>query len=214
MGSIKHDHKILSVGFEGLILRALKDKFNITFSIARDSEADLNWDDLHLLKVQESNIQLSEEILVCLSHISEEYLNYCNINSRRFQYINGRDSETYNAFILTFYEIYRILTEYEIDLVLHSNVPHEGFDYLIYLISKNLGIKSVICHQSLIPNRFWLCASIENFGLHSLNPNINLRKSSEYELPKDWFYMKGINKVYAYSVKNALMEIVQRPYRF
>lgn len=49
-------------------------------------------------------------------------------------------------------------------VVIFNNVPHEGFDYVLYSICKRLKIKTVILYQSIFPNKFFVCDSIENVG--------------------------------------------------
>ena len=209
----KENQRILSIGFEGETLRALQKQFNVVCTISQEESSDINWNQLHLLKICGQNPNLSGEILSCFNAIKLNYLQFNDINSRRFYYINGRDSEIYNSFVLTFYEVYRILKEKNIDLVLHSNIPHEGFDYLIYLVAQYLGIQTVMCYQSLISNRFWMSQTIEKFGLVSSSSPIFPLVNSEYRLPNNWFYMKGAHQEASYSFTQMLSETIRRPYR-
>ena len=206
-------YKVLALGFGGQILNSLRENFESIFSISNDDTADLNWDMLHLMRQQVSAPEISFEMMECMNSVMMSYARFSDINSRRFYYLNGRDSETYNSLILTFYILYKIITEKKINLILYQNIPHEGFDYVVYLISQHLRIKSVICHQSLFPNRFWLAQSIENFGKFKLNPKLFEVNYTDYELPKEWFYMRGSNLDFSYKLSDLILEVFSRPYR-
>lgn len=209
----RKEYRVLSVGFRGDIRTSLKNEFNIICSISDDLDAEINWTELHLMQTSSIKPNLSSAMLSCLNEVKKHYLKFSDINSRRFYYINERESEVYNAFILTFYQIYRLLVNEKINLVLHSNIPHEGFDYLIYLVSKYLKIESILCYQSLFANYFWMSRTLEDFGKISLNPNLQEINTSCYVLPNNWFYMKGANRDHSYSFRHAALEIIRKPYR-
>ena len=54
----------------------------------------------------------------------------------------------------------------KINLVMFAVPPHYGPDYLLYVIAKNLGIETVLCHQSLFPNRFFHSREIDDMGIY------------------------------------------------
>ena len=77
--------------------------------------------------------------------------------------------------------------------VYFSIVPIIGIDYLCYLAAKRLGINVTMCYQSIFPNRFFYCDSIEDFGLFtSASPiELNDKPIIDWGYKKDLFYMKG-----------------------
>ncbi len=51
------------------------------------------------------------------------------------------------------------------DIVIFSNLAHEGFDCVPYLLAKALGIKTLMAIQSFFPNLFFCVTSAEDYGL-------------------------------------------------
>ena len=203
----------MAVGFNSNLLIELRSQFNIQYVISDDPLADLNWFAIHELKINVAAPILSREMLDCLAELRSHYAQFVDINSRRYYYVPGREPETYNGFVLTFYKIYEILKSHSIELVLFSNIPHEGFDYILYLVSGYLKIPNIICHQSLIPNRFWITSSISELGRFSLSPQIFDQERSNYSLPENWFYMLGSSQDASYGVKQAFLEVAKRIHR-
>lgn len=205
--------KVLSVGFEGAILAKLRQRFDICCAIAEDPTAEINWADFHDLRIEVEVPEITVELMACLEFVREHYLQFNDINSRRYYYVPGRESETYNGFMLTIYKAYEIMKQNRINLVLHANLPHEGFDFVLHQVANFLKVRSVMCYQSLIPNRFWISESIRDFGLFSKSPVLFEKESSGYELPVNWFYMNGSNRDAAYGLSSLLKESIQQPYR-
>ncbi|MBU3576938.1 capsular biosynthesis protein [Polynucleobacter sp. UK-Kesae-W10] len=204
---------VLTVGFDNEVLLALKTKFNVAFSIADSVNADLNWHEFHELDIDYAKPFIDSKMQACLQNIRQHYLQFVDINSRRHYYIPGRESETYNGFLITFYKAYQLLTEKKIELILHANIPHEGFDFIIHKIACHLGIPSVLCYQSLIPNRFWLTSTVSEFGCHSTAPDLFEFEPSGYKLPDTWFYMRGSERDSSYGIGDLFFEVLRRPYR-
>jgi len=203
----------LSIGFEGDTLSALRQAFDLRYAISSDPSADMNWHELHDLRLAHDAPDVSEEMMACLSFVKSHFFQFHDINSRRHYYVPGREAETINGFMLTFYALYRLLKEHDIKLVLHANIPHEGFDFILYQIAQFLRIKTVLCYQSLIENRFWLANTINDFGFFTQNPVLFEREESHYSLPQNWFYMAGSKRDAAYNMLDLFSEIVRRPYR-
>ena len=212
--SPKLKYRVLTVGFESNILFELRRCFDVRFVIAQDPSSDLAWDELHLMKVDVPAPVLTKEMLRCLNFLKQYYVKFSDINSRRFYYVTASDSETYNAFVLTFFACYGVIKDNKINLCLFANIPHEGFDYLIYLIAQFLKIKTVMCYQSLFSNRFWVTQKIENFCLFNNFSKLYPLEPSNYKLPQNWFYMQGSNKDSAYNLRQTIVEILKKPYRF
>jgi Capsule polysaccharide biosynthesis protein len=205
--------RTLCVGFEAHVLGSIRAEFDVQCVISEGDDADVNWHDLHNLRVEPSAPQMSPHMLDCFRSLCSKYLQFVDINSRRHYYVPGRESEIYNGFVVTFCKVYQILLDQKIELVLHANIPHEGFDFVLHQVSLFLEIPSVLCYQSLIPNRFWMSGDAAGFGLHSQMPAINAQEASGYELPRNWFYMKGSKRDAAYSFSQLVAEVARRPRR-
>lgn len=52
----------------------------------------------------------------------------------------------------------------KINIVIFSSPPHFGVDFLLYTASRKLGRQTAFCYQTLFPNRFFACRSLEDFG--------------------------------------------------
>lgn len=203
----------LTVGFEGETLSALRARFNVQCVIAEDSSATINWHALHNLHIDHHAPSMSSDEWGCLMALRGHFLQFNDINSRRHYYVPGREAETWNGFVLTFYTVYRLFKEHDIGLVLHANMPHEGFDFVLHQLACHLGIPSVLCYQALIPNRFWLSRTMPEFGRFSSNPILFEHECSGYQLPTQWFYMKGSHQDAAYGLRQIVSEVLRRPYR-
>lgn len=87
--------------------------------------------------------------------------------------------------------LYQRLTIECYDLVIFDRVPHLGSDYLLYKLSKILGIRCLIMQQSQFPNRFFYVTDLTDFGSFSQNARMH---HETYTLDvvkhKDPWYMK------------------------
>jgi len=80
--------------------------------------------------------------------------------------------EVTNEFSLSYHYFCRLLTQKSIDTVLFANMPHEGPDYVLYNLAKLRGIKTLICYQTLFPDKFYLMTSIEDLGPFATTPSV------------------------------------------
>ena len=121
---------------------------------------------------------------------------YMDLMSRHSFYAEKSFHDHLNIFNLQFDWFLNILTKNKIDVVLLSNIPHEGPDFLLYNIAKKLNIKTVMFYQTIFPNKFFYLFNIEDFGqfseiehLHSIT-NLKIEKKHK----KNLFYMDDIKK--------------------
>lgn len=115
-----------------------------------------------------------------------------------------------NAFWMYTDFIHQTLRNKSIELVIFSDIPHLGGDYLVYACAKQLGIKTLICSQSQYPDRFFYFTDIESYGL--LNPDLPRNPLPEYVtvervFRKYFFYMSGIDPEYRSCIYAFLKEI-------
>jgi hypothetical protein len=206
---------ILVLGFKGVLLDELKSKMPITCSISSDSDADITWSDFYNLKFDISRPDFSEEMSDCFRDVKKNYCQFNDIYSRRFFYVTESCAEVYSVFTLYFYQCISVLKNNSINCIIFSNVPHEGYDYIFYLIAKNLNIKTIICNQSLFPNRFWIFSAIEDLGNFSSTPKISEHCYSNYVLPKpsEWVNMQGRLDDRSYFILDFLKEMFRKPHR-
>lgn len=80
--------------------------------------------------------------------------------------------EVTNEFSLSYHYFSQVLTSKPINLVLFANMPHEGPDYVLYNVAKMLGIKTLICYQTLFSDKFYLMTSIEDLGPFVTTPSL------------------------------------------
>lgn len=213
MNDLKSQYRVLTVGFEADVLAELRSVFDVRCAISDDPTAEVNWNQLYLLNLDVEAPSMSAEMMACLDFVKQHFIRFQDINSRRHYYVTPPASNTYNAFVLSFYACYNIIKKYDVNLVLCSNIPHEGFDFILYQIARFLGLKTVMAYESLFPSRFWLTTKLEDFGLPALNPALFEKEVSNYKLPETWFYMAKTRRDASYSWTMLLQEVARRPWR-
>lgn len=79
-----------------------------------------------------------------------------------------------------------------IELILFSNLPHEGPDLILYKIAKLLHIKTILFYQSIFPDKFFYVYDLHDFGSFRDIPAKDIKE--EISIPKkhekNLFYMK------------------------
>lgn len=97
--------------------------------------------------------------------------------------------------ILNYY--YTIFTENRIDLFIHNNSPHVGYDFIPNLLAEELGIKTLYLEQSFFPNKFFYYWKFKDYGKFITSKKLfehqeNIRIENKFE--KDIPYMKSVKK--------------------
>ncbi len=96
--------------------------------------------------------------------------------------------------IINYY--YKLFTENEIDLFIHNNSPHVGYDFIPNLLAEELGIKSLYLEQSIFPNKFYYYWNYKDYGTFETSKElfeselIHIENKFEKEIP----YMKFIQR--------------------
>lgn len=126
-------------------------------------------------------------------------------------------AEDYPPFIMRLVDWFeRLLRAKSVDWVVLQNLPHEGFELVLYLVARSLGIATLMTYQSVIPNRFFYCYELADFGwFHQIQPSpsepaVDLPR----EFRKDLFYMRGVDTALAQAEHLSLAERAQRQVRF
>ncbi len=206
--------RTLILGFDDTILQDLADVFEVVHIVADASTATEKWEDVYYFK--NDMVAPSFEALNDGSYqfVVTRYQRYADINSRRYVTVNARESEIFNGFISYFYWAHKVLKDKKVELVLFHNFPHESFDYIVYLLARYLGIRTIILHQCFVmSDRFWICEEIEKFGDFCNLPAITERVQSRYALPDQWYYMNDVSDKWVYTLKDLLVEVALRPWR-
>lgn len=212
------EDRVLVLGFDSNTLESLKDEFNVKYSIGDDNGADLTWQKFNNLNLPMFSNVYDKNYLDCLLYCKKSYQKYIDIYSRRYFYLTEQISEIYNKFIIKFNFSYFIIKKYEINLIIFSNVPHEGYDFILYLIAEYFNLNKIICNQSPFANKFFIINKIENYGKFADLPIISKNTLIDYKLPSNWVHLGGNPKFYPlnypYSIKKSFKELFSKPYRF
>lgn len=95
---------------------------------------------------------------------------------------------------MLYYHFDKFLCDREIELVIFSNIPHEGPDYILYKLAKRRNIKTILCYQSIFPKRFFISTSMADFGTFTSIPSLfkEHKITIENNFKQDLFYMLSI----------------------
>ncbi|MEL6679532.1 MAG: hypothetical protein AAFQ51_12560 [Pseudomonadota bacterium] len=100
-----------------------------------------------------------------------------------------------NRFQSALHWYYDLLTRHRIDTVVFANVPHEGSLPILYDLSKALGVRTVVCLQSILPDRIWIVEDITDLGAFETTPGGALSPPIPLpEAPEIPFYMANLPK--------------------
>lgn len=117
---------------------------------------------------------------------------FMDMLSRAFFFQNKPVQEYLNIYNLLLDYFYFLLTHQKIELIIFDDAPHDGPNYLLYCLAKEMGICTLLVCQSFFPDRFFYTYDIEDFGLFENIPEFqemeNIKLQRKYE--KDLFYMK------------------------
>jgi hypothetical protein len=98
--------------------------------------------------------------------------------------------EVTNEFSLAYHYFSCLLKQGPVDMMLFANMPHEGPDFILYNLAKLAGIKTLICYQTLFPDKFYTVTSIEDFGEFATTPGV----LGGTEVPLDrGYYQQSVN---------------------
>jgi len=119
--------------------------------------------------------------------------------------------EIRNEFSILYYNAYNIFTRNSVDIVIFSNLPHEGSDYIFYNVAKELGIKSVVLHQSIFPNKAFVVTSLPDFGRFDSIPelftnNVEIQEGYDQKL----IYMSEIERKIAVQKETFLIRAIAK----
>ncbi len=116
-------------------------------------------------------------------------------NSGNYNELNVHQHLDHFNLIINYY--YSVFTENEIDLFIHNNSPHVGYDYIPNLLAEEMGITTLYLEQSSFPNKFFYYWKYKDYGdfetaqpIFESQENIKLENKFEKDIP----YMKSVRK--------------------
>jgi len=152
----------------GLRLRA-SDELNVPVWIATHEESTYTIFDFFSARVPFG--QFTGKSLPYHETLRPHLLTFMDMFSRHERYTGqGNFHEIQNVFNLSLDMLAELLIENRIDTVVFSNIPHEGTDYLLYTLAKAMRLETLLLYQSVFPNRFQYCSSMEDFSRASAQP--------------------------------------------
>ena len=85
--------------------------------------------------------------------------------------------EYINIFNIFVNYVYNILIKQKIDKIFFTNIPHNGIDYLVYVIAKNLNIPTILFYNNpLFADHFFYIYDINDFGyFNDIKPNLSVK---------------------------------------
>ena len=98
----------------------------------------------------------------------------------RFKYFPS-DKNSHKVFYSLSHYSYHFIINNNISHVFFSNIPHEGIDYVFYIIAKKLNIKITITYQIILPDTIFTNNSIE-----SIFDNLQKKEKYNKNLPYDY----------------------------
>jgi hypothetical protein len=91
---------------------------------------------------------------------------------------------------------YKILVDNKITLLIMNRAPHFGGDLLLYLLAKELNVKTLMMEQSAFPNKYFYYFDHFDYGNFTTAKPINnvVIEKIPNSFEKDIFYMKALKK--------------------
>lgn len=108
-------------------------------------------------------------------------LHYAELGNAR------RDSfHDFNLFYYLIDYFYGMIIKNDAKLVVFSNLPHEGADLILSQTAQSLGIKTIICYQSIFDNRLFMFKKLSDMGdiinsIPELEEPLNITIKKEFE---------------------------------
>jgi len=128
----------------------------------------------------------------------ESIYQFMDMMSRHSFYAEKSFHDNLNIFNIIYDLFSTLLIKNKVDVVLFSNLPHEGPDLVLYNICRKLNIKTIMFYQTIFPNKFFYLFNIEDFGkfseIEAINEKLDLKIEKKFE--KNLFYMTDTKKKY------------------
>lgn len=129
-------------------------------------------------------------------------------HSKKYQQYSYHDFT--NIFNIYYDRISDLLIKNNIEYVVFSNIPHEGPDYILYMLAKLTGIQIWIFSQSLFPNKYFIISNIDDYGIFAGTPVLTdeTRYQIDREFEKHYPYMENI-RPYSFGVNQIVDKVLR-----
>jgi len=130
----------------------------------------------------------------------------------RVSYSRGTSiQDLWHLFYLYCAYFFSKLKQGEIDAVMFQNLPHHGIDITLYAMAKAMDVPTHLSTQSLYPNRFWYCTSIDDFGRfsHPYEDKTFRDITIEKRFAKPLFYMKNFRRKKLHCLASLLNDTIR-----
>jgi len=178
--------------------------------VADHDGADHHWRDV--VTARELNPSpLDPQGLALLGDLLHDAATIFDLYARHFQ-LNQADHSDFRGMLELHVRFALELLRSECpDAVAFSTIPHEGYDLVLFLVARRLGIFCLVCYQTPFPNRFWLMEDGWSFSGLDHTPAVFEWPDADV-LPKvDLFYMRGARGVPSYALIDAVKDSLRRP---
>ena len=132
--------------------------------------------------------------------------------------------EIKNEFSIYLHFFLNLIRKKKINLIILHSLPHQGPDYIIYILAKHFKIKIIMFYQTLFFNKYFLISNIDDFGKFNLirskilskNNNQNsFKKIKDSELTR---YTQMVESIHKLNLMNTtkpknLTHIIKKPLR-
>ncbi|MBT8551999.1 hypothetical protein G6731_08540 [Polynucleobacter paneuropaeus] len=144
--------------------------------------------------------------------IYKDVLVFLDLMQRNYWLNEMNFHDLMDLFHLNLKYIFNILKQKNIQMVIFSNIPHFGGEYLAYRLAKLMGIETLIATQSLVEDRFFCVKDIDDYGYFDSfkinNPVKNL--AIDTIIPRKLFYMQGTELTLIKKISNFLKKPVRK----
>ena len=165
----------------------------------------ITFDSLFQQEVIKSKYDHNQEDNEFLNNIADKYWGYFSlmnhrniINSKATDLVRRLDiNHNYHFFRLLINFYYNLIKKDNIEFILFAEFPHIAVDFTLYVVAKELGIKTLFFYQLILENKFAWAESIEdlsNILYKDLDLNPNNIESIKYNVQTP-LYMKNIKDV-------------------
>lgn len=164
-----------------------------TFSVSDAPSSNLNIHDLFFRKVKtpQPDLALRKKLLPYFDTFKELYSRHWYPKT----VFNKDYLSHFNLYVDFFSELYhqRLFTG-----VIFSNIPHEGPDYIAFLVAKEMGVRSLMFYQTIFTNRIFVSEEINLYDSNLVPQDRGSQPdlSEHFELVDNaikeignWFYM-------------------------
>lgn len=150
-------------------------------------------------KVEKFEVEKDKFYFELLKELEKDNEIIMDMLSRSVEAIGKSYSELKNIYIYYLNYFYYLLKKEQIELILFVYIPHLSVEYILYAVAKKMNIRTIMLKQSLLPNRFFILESIDDFG--------SFKNIEKYRLDKEYKVEKRFDKDLFYMNKRSIAKI-------